>query len=223
MTTPIPTPTPAPLANSADARTTDGTLKDQGNVPIEKLADVKPADASTDTKTEPKSADGVPEKYEFKLTEGQTIDQATVDAAVPIFKELALNQTQADKLIEFYNKTVGDRVKTNVDSMMAMREGWRKDVAADKEIGGKMDSVKADIGRALTNLPPALVTEFKSAMDLTGAGDHPAFIKAFYQLSQMVNEGKPVMPGGASPHGQRAPGTSAKPSMASAMYPNLPT
>jgi hypothetical protein len=58
-------------------------------------------------------------------------------------------------------------------------------------------------------------------MDLTGAGDNPAFIKAFWKLSQHVVEGKPAPGGGPSPHGQVAVGQAQRPSIAQAMYPSL--
>jgi hypothetical protein len=109
-----------------------------------------------------------------------------------------------------------------------MRKEWAAKTLADAEVSsyttdGKtgIDAVKVDIGRALGTLDPALRAEFQAAMDLTGAGDHPAFVKALWKLSQAVSEGRPVTGKGPSPEGQRAPGTNARPTPAKALYPNL--
>jgi hypothetical protein len=59
-------------------------------------------------------------------------------------------------------------------------------------------------------------------MNTTGMGDHPAIVRGLYELSKLVNEGTHVTGGAPSPHGQSKTGTSNRPSIAGAMYPNLP-
>jgi hypothetical protein len=193
--------------NTPEARTPDGTIQNQAP-PSEPPVTTPPADP-------------VPDTYTFTAPEGKTLDTAAVEAATPIFKELGLTQPQADKLFELYGKLTDGNSSRQLEAVNTMREEWRNAVKSDAEIGGKLDAVKAEIGKSLDLLPSGLRDEFKAAMDLTGAGDHPAFVKAFYKLSQMVNEGKPVTGGGPSTHGQTAPGT-GRPSLASAMYPNNP-
>jgi hypothetical protein len=58
-------------------------------------------------------------------------------------------------------------------------------------------------------------------MDLTGVGDHPAFVEAMYVLAQRYTEGTHVQGGNPSPLGQSRPGAAARPTLAEAMYPNL--
>ena len=89
-------------------------------------------------------------------------------------------------------------------------------------IGAGADAVKIGIGKTLAALGDAKLTaDFKAAMDLTGAGDNPAFIKAMWKLSSFITEGKHVAGSGPSPHGQTPPGASGKPDAARALYPNL--
>jgi hypothetical protein len=133
------------------------------------------------------------------------------------------------KLFDFHVKALQDAAVAPTTAVETMRRDWVAKVTADPELakatsGGKtgLEAVKYDIGRALTNLDPALSAEFKSAMDLTGAGDHPAFVKAFWKLSQLITEGKHVAGTNPSPHGMVAPGTSARPTQAASLYPNLP-
>src|SRR5260221_14245942 len=106
-----------------------------------------------------------------------------------------------------------------------MRKGWRDEVIKNRALGdGKVDlkpEVKAVIGRAVDALPAEVAKDFREAMILTGAGDNPAFVKAFYNLASMLGEGTLVKGGGPSPEGQSAP--NAPKSAASVMFPNLPS
>lgn len=111
----------------------------------------------------------------------------------------------------------------------ATRTAWRAAVDADPMIkaatmDGKtgIDAVKIGIGKTLAAIgDPQLTQEFKAAMDLTGVGDNPAFIKAMYKLSAFITEGKHVQGAAPSVHGQTPPSQAARPSAAQAMYPNL--
>ena len=122
-----------------------------------------------------------------------------------------------------------EAAKAPESTYTAMRTDWQAKVQSDPELakavnGDKtgLDAVKLDISRALNSLgDAALVADFKAAMDLTGAGDHPAFVKALWKLSSFITEGKHVSGGGPSVHGQRPLGQSERPSAASALYPNL--
>ena len=213
-----------PAPNTPEARTLDGTLKDAAP-PVTQPQDPAPTTTPTSNPNDPATkspADGAPDTYTFKPIEGSTLDDATIAAATPIFRELGLSQAAADKLVGFYNQQMKAVADTGSKAVLAMREKWVSEVHADPEIGGKLDVVKADIGRALNVLnDPKLTSDFRSAMDLTGAGDNPAFIKAFWKLSQHVVEGKPAPGGGPSEHGQSAGGVASRPTAAQAMYPNL--
>ena len=142
--------------------------------------------------------------------------------ATPIFKELGLSQEQAQKLVDFYSTKTS---KINADlakSVDDMRAKWRDEVMADKDIGGKLDQVKVELGRAKDRLPAAVRTAFDEALNVTGMGDHPAIVRGIYELAKLVNEGTPVTGNAPSPHGQSKDGAVSRPTLAGAMYPNLP-
>ena len=247
--TTVTTQEPTPLPNDAAARsptgeildvrpeptteakpTTTTTSTDNASTTDPKSTEPKPdAKAPATDATKPTEATGAPEKYaDFAAPVGYTIDTKLVEAAAPIFKELNLTQEQAQKLISLQAQTMIDAAKAPQAAYEAMRLEWRNTVAADAEIksyatDGRTgaDAVKVDIGKALATLPPQLANEFKQAMDVTGAGDHPAFVKAIWKLSQSVIEGKPVSGAGPSKFGQADPSRPDKPSPAAAMYPNL--
>lgn len=219
-------------------RTEDGTLKDQsqsqqqdskstgkeesaekskGNTLLTKESEKAEGEKKADAKA------GAPEKYEdFKAPEGFEIDKATLDKATPMFKEMGLSQEHAQKLVDLYAEISKDAAEAPYKAWEELNKSWQDQVKADPEIGPKLDAeVKPTIAKALATLPPQTVSEFKAAMDLTGAGNHPAFIKAFYSLAKMVTEGGHVSGKGPSEHGQNEKGHSERPNAANAMWPKL--
>ena len=213
-------PETPPAANSPEARTPEGTILDQS----------QPTQSSTPTETptnEPAPAGStsqVPDHYDLKPPEGSALDAAAIESASSLFKELGLTNPQAQKLLDFAagrDREVGDKSAKVYNDM---RADWRSQVEADPQLGGQnLDATKAEIGKAIATLPPKLQADFKDAMNLTGAGDHPAVVKAFYTLAKSVNEGSHVTGGAPSPEGQRNPAAPARPSPAASMFPNLPS
>ncbi len=171
-----------------------------------------------DGKAEPKA--GAPEAYaDFTVPEGFTLDEAVATEAGALFKGMNLTQPQAQSLVDFYVSKTAAAAQAPYDAYASMREGWRSEIKADPVIGGKLDQVKADVARAIDGLGDAkLATDFRAAMDLTGAGDHPAFIRAFHKLAQKVIEGGHVSGRGPAP--VQSPTGSAR-SAAHALYPDL--
>lgn len=199
--------------SSATTETEGVSLLNEGDKP-EPKAEIKPA--------------GAPEKYEaFKAPEGWEekgleLNQETIDKAIPLFKELGLSQEQAQKLIDFYTGESEASSDRALQSVMDMRKGWRDAVSADKNLGHRLPEVKTNFSKMLGALGDAnLASAFKEAMDLTGAGDHPAFIRAVDLWSQRFTEGTHVSGNGPSTEGQRAPGSRPE-SAARALYPNNP-
>lgn len=232
------TVTPLQMNNEA-ARSPTGEILDQSVTPPPALTTTT-SDSST-TALSPKLGEEAkpsenkptdtkaPETYaDFKAPDGYTLSKEVVDAALPLFKELNLSQDGAQKLIDFHTKQMIDAAKAPQATYENLRKDWRATISADPEItkassGGMtgIEAVKLDIGRALTNVDPGLATEFRAAMDLTGAGDHPAFVKTFWKLSQLLTEGRHVAGGSPSPYGQTPSGKVERPSAAAALYPNL--
>lgn len=167
---------------------------------------------------------------DFTAPEGYKLDPALIAEVTPLFKELGLTQDQAQKLVTLQAQQMIAAARGPQATYETMRNDWRAAVSADSDIkaynlDGKsgLDAVKIDIGRAIGTLDPKLATDFRAAMDLTGAGDNPAFIKAFWRLSQQISEGKPVSGKGPSPLGQSDPSKPVRPTAAQSLYPNLPS
>lgn len=210
VTPAAPTPTPPPLPNSAEARTADGTLKD-AQTPTPPTTPEAPT-----TPAEKPAPPVVPDKYDFK-----DADPTVVEKATPIFKELGLSQDAAQKLVDFYNARAAETSKLVTD----MRSDWRTQTNALPEVATNPRAVE-DMGRAKATIfenDPKGLAAFNEAMDLTGAGDHPAVVKAMLRFAARVNEGTHVSGAGPSSEGQASPNKAARPSVAQSLYPNLPS
>lgn len=183
----------------------------------------KPAEAASLLNQEaPKAPEGAPEKYEdFKAPEGFEVDKEALAEATPLFKELGLSQTQAQRLVDFYAKQSQQAAQAPFDLWKQTQDNWVSEIKADPEIGGKLDAVRTGVARMLDGLGNAKLTnEFRQAMDYTGAGNNPAFIRMMWALAQRLTEGGHVKGGAPSPYGQGS--ASGRPTAASALYPNLP-
>lgn len=181
----------------------------------------QPGESLTNQKTE--TVGGAPEAYAtWNVPEGFQLDETVSKEIGGIFKGMNLSQEQGQRLVDFYTAKTAESANQPYQVWQETQEQWVKEVKADREIGHKLNEVKTTISRAIDGLnDPKLAASFREAMDFTGAGNNPAFIKAFYKLAQMVTEGGHVAGSGPSAAGQRRAGE--VPSAAQAMYPNLPT
>lgn len=211
-----PPTTEVPLPNSPEARTPDGTLKDQ----------ISTQPTTTEAPNEPVvTKPVVPESYTFTAPEGKSLDQSFLDTATPVFKELGLDQAQAQKLVDTYNKlsaSSGDKLKAEVT---AMNEGWQKQIT-DKYGETVLNEKLADFGRLKAMIfadDKVGQAKFEHGLNLTGAGNHPDVFDGLIKIAAKLTEGKHVSGSGPSSEGQKAPGAAAKPTTAQAMWPGLPS
>ncbi len=216
------------------AQTPTGEIKDQGATTLPetkpapepaKADPAKPAKADppsllNDKKAEPPT--GAPEAYtDFTVPEGYTLDPKVAEEASGIFKELGLPQASAQRLVDFYTSKTQEAFDAPFKLFAETQQKWVAEVKADPEIGGKLDQVKTVVSRMLDGLgDEKLTSAFREAMDYTGAGNNPAFIRTLYRLAQRTTEGTLVTGGGNID--VKNP-SNRPPSAAQALYPNLPS
>lgn len=181
-TTLAPETADAPAANPPPAMAEDSMLAAAGT----------PADAAADGTTDT-TADAQPVAYEdFKLPEGAAIDGETLDRARSLFSEARLPQEQAQKFIDLAVAREQAAARKGVQAFVDLQNKWVSEIKADPEIGGdRMTASMASAARAIDRLG---VPGLKEALNLTGAGNHPAIVKAFVRLGQMVSEDR-FLPG----------------------------
>lgn len=209
------TQTTAPEATTAQTSTTsEGEEKSLLNQTEKSLANQKPADQPT----------GAPETYAtFNVPDGYELDEKVAKEAGEIFKSMGLSQDQAQKLVDFYTAKTTESANRPYQVWNETQQKWVREVKADAFLGPRLGQVTSTISRAIDQVSesnPKLAEQFREVMDFTGAGNHPAFIRMFYELASMVTEGGHVAGKGPSAGGQQQPDRPA--SAAKAMYPNLP-
>jgi hypothetical protein len=145
-----------------------------------------------------------PIAYEdFKLPEGATVDGETLDRARSLFSEAGLPQEQAQKFIDLAVSREQAAAQKGVQAFVDLQNKWVSEIKADPEIGGdRMTASMASAARAIDRLG---VPGLKEALNLTGAGNNPAIVKAFVRLGQMVSEDRFVPGRDAAPPTPRSP------------------
>lgn len=140
---------------------------------------------------------------EFTLPEGAAIDADSLGRATTLFKEAGLPQEQAQKFIDLAVEREQAAAQKGVQAFVDLQSKWVSEIKADPEIGGaRFTASMAAAGRAIDRLG---VPGLKEALNLTGAGNNPAIVKAFVRLGQMVSEDR-FMPGrSAAPATPRSP------------------
>lgn len=211
--------------NDPTARTLTGEIKDQ-STPQEATSTTTPTDKTPAEPKDPAAPAVVPETYaDFTLPEGLAIDPEVLKEATGIFKELGLTQDSAQKLVALYGKDVAKITSGPQTEFKSLVDGWRTDVLADKSLATGTElraDVSENIGKLKASLPAEDRKSFDNLMNMSGLGNHPTIVKALNAWGANLSEGKHVAGNGPSPLGQKSPDAPKKPSVAQAMFPNLP-
>jgi len=125
-------------------------------------------------------AKNVPEKYEFKAPEGMTIAPETIETFTPVFKELGLDQVQAQKLIDISGPYITKQVTAAVDAAgqanLKVFQDMVKEWGAEskKELGADYQKKLSVVSKVMDR---SGVKGIRELMNETGVGNHPAMIK----------------------------------------------
>lgn len=151
-----------------------------------------------------------PDTYaDFVMPEGVEVDSALLEEATPIFKELGLNQEQAQKLIDFQAKQVQASSQSNVDAFNQLMEDWSTQSKNDKEFGG--DAFDENIKVAQSAISKFGTPELKQLLEEHGVGNHPEVIRFMVKVGKLTAEDIP---------GSSTAPTSKAQDRVSLLYPN---
>lgn len=123
---------------------------------------------------------------EFKLPEGVTADTESLKPATELFAETGLSQDQAQKFIDLAMARETAAAHKSVQAFVDLQNQWVSEIKADPDIGG--DRLKASLASANRAIDRLDVPGLREALNFTGAGNHPAIVKAFVRLGQMIAE-----------------------------------
>ncbi|MEH3125561.1 hypothetical protein [Agrobacterium cavarae] len=146
-----------------------------------------------DKKQEPKDpADLVPEdgKYDIKLEDGIELDQALLERASPVMKELGLTNAQASKLAG----VIAEQRKIEHDALSERQQkitsDWQQEIRTDKDFGGE------NLTASLNNANRVIATFGDDALkrDLVeiGIGNHPGLFRLLARVGNALSDDKPA-------------------------------
>ena len=153
------------------------------------LSDAGPADPSHESGPGAPGSEGEtarPTYGEFKLPEGVTADAESLKPATELFAETGLSQDQAQKFIDLAMARETAAAHKSVQAFVDLQNQWVSEIKADPDIGG--DRLKASLSSANRAIDRLDVPGLREALNFTGAGNHPAIVKAFVRLGQMIAE-----------------------------------
>src|SRR5574341_1451952 len=129
-----------------------------------------------DNKVDPNTKVDQPVEYkDFKLPEGFEADTEVLTNFKTLAKEYKLTQEQAQKLVDLQAELATRQSTVTEKQWTDVQKGWRDSATSDKEYGGK--EFAANISVAKKALDKYGTPELKQAIELTGMGNHPEFIR----------------------------------------------
>lgn len=146
-----------------------------------------------------------PVAYEYTLPETIKLDDAAkteFHGALDAFRKDPVKGAQS--LIDMHNKAMTEFAeqvyRDQVATFNQTRKGWQDQVKGDEELGGA--GYQTSMG-AIARMRDMLVgekhlSEFNDFLKVTGAGDHPAFLRMLHNAARIFDEA-PMPPPGAKP------------------------
>ena len=127
----------------------------------------------------------VPEKYEFKLPEGVTLDEATMALVAPEFKALGLNNEQAQKLVDLQLKLTKANEDVHVQAWDNFVEGQKQE--AKTYFGTKLPEVMRNVARARDTF---ISKPMQEKLNVAGFSNDKDFLETLDKIGRVIGEGK---------------------------------
>jgi hypothetical protein len=203
---PAADPVVEPVVETPEAEVTadtDTLLQEAGkdeakpDKPDDKPAEEKVEGKEGEKPEEVKPPEPEPIVYEaFKLPEGVEPDADAIGKYTEVLGKHRLAQDVGQELLDLHTeslKTYADHVASEQQRIWNdTRAEWRKQVMADEQIGGSgFQTSLAAIARMRDKFQ-GNKSEFDNFLKVTGAGDHPAFLKFIHNVARAFDEPAPV-------------------------------
>jgi hypothetical protein len=123
------------------------------------------------------------------MPEGSELDEAVLSDATPIFKELGLNQNNAQKLIDLYAKQVQAGSQKQIDAFNQLISDWGTQSKNDNEFGGDKFDENVKIGQSA--ISKYGTPELKQLLEEHGVGNHPEVVRFMVRVGNTLKEDVP--------------------------------
>ena len=157
-----------------------------------------------------------PETYEdFVLPEEVSVNEDLITEFSGLAKEANMPQDMAQKFVtlqaEYMGKMAAEAATAQEEAWGTTLSEWADAAKADKEIGGA--DFKANVGVMRKALDMYGTPELKEALDITGVGNHPEFLRLMYRMGKDISDDKIVA-------GQGGPVKAAPKTLAARIFDN---
>ncbi len=198
---PSATPAPAAAAPTAAPSEPGSLLSDAVSKPPAPAVAAPPVEPAAPAPAEPVA---LPTYEPFKAPEGVTLDGNVTKSFTEILGKYEV-ATKADhaavqqfgqELTNFYLAEQTRQRSELMENFNAMRDGWRKAVSTDADLGGAtLPTTLAAAGALIEQYGGTAEqqAELRQVLKITGAGDHPAMVRLFRNAGKhLATEGRPV-------------------------------
>lgn len=126
---------------------------------------------------------------DFTLPEGMELDAQLLEQAAPLFKELGLNQEQAQKLVDLQAAHVQASQTGQAEAFNQLKLDWQDQSKNDSEIGG--DKFEQSVSDAREALGKFGTPELTKLLNDFGIGNHPEMIRFMAKVGALTKEDVP--------------------------------
>lgn len=145
-----------------------------------------------------------PEAYApFTVGEGLTLDESVQALALPIFKELDLDQAAAQKIVDAYGQITQQLDQRSNAAHATMIADWQKQGRSDPDFGGaNYDQTTSEAQALIARYGDPELTKF---LGDTGIGNHPGLLRMFARIGKHFSEANIIPPAGDGGAGGKKP------------------
>lgn len=159
---------------------------------VEKPADDASAtgDTATGENADESNDDSSSTTYaDFALPEGVSLNEGLLEQVTPLFKELGLNQDQAQKLVDFQAQQVQASQQGQIEAFNQLKTDWIEQAKKDSEIGG--DKFEETVGTAKQAISKFGNEGLTKLLNEFGIGNHPEVIRFMAKVGTLTKEDVP--------------------------------
>jgi hypothetical protein len=171
------------VPGASDARTGDGA-----SLAFDVVGDgAAKADApADDTAQAAEAAAPAPAEYALTVPPGMNADEPLFGAFKEIAAKHGLTLEAAQDIVDMVAPKLTEALTQPYQLWKKTQENWQAEAKADAEFGGP------DFARNMASIAKVLDQycdpKLRDALNVTGAGNHPAIIRSFWRLAQILTE-----------------------------------
>lgn len=127
---------------------------------------------------------------DLTLPEGAAVDDAAMASFLEFTAAQKFSKEQAQGALDLYTAQITQLGSAMEAEWDATQTQWQEQCRALPGIGGdKLDASLAEISKVVDRYGSQ---DLRTALDVTGAGNHPAVVQFLHSIAKVVNEAPPV-------------------------------